>query len=53
MKQNKNVCEKISTEKERVIYDREDLVKDYIAGMTDRYAIKQFKDIFVPLPWDK
>jgi dGTPase len=45
--------EKISTEKERVIYDREDLVKDYIAGMTDRYAIKQFKDIFVPLPWDK
>ena len=33
--------------------DREVRVKDYIAGMTDRYAIKKFKDIFMPLPWDK
>jgi len=33
--------------------DKEIRVKDYIAGMTDRYAIKKFKDIFVPLPWDK
>lgn len=33
--------------------DREIRVKDYIAGMTDRYAIKKFKDIFMPLPWDK
>jgi dGTPase len=33
--------------------DKEEVVKDYIAGMTDRYALKQFKDIFLPLPWDK
>jgi len=33
--------------------DREVRVKDYIAGMTDRYAIKKYKDIFMPLPWDK
>ena len=33
--------------------DIETRVKDYVAGMTDRYAIKKFKDIFVPIPWDK
>jgi len=32
---------------------KEDIVKDYISGMTDRYAIKLFKEIFVPNPWDK
>ncbi|MEN8906606.1 MAG: deoxyguanosinetriphosphate triphosphohydrolase [Clostridiales bacterium] len=31
--------------------DRERLVCDYIAGMTDRYAIKKFKEIFIPIPW--
>jgi len=30
-----------------------ELVKDYIAGMTDRYAINQFKMLYVPNPWDK
>ncbi len=34
-------------------YTEEEIVKDYISGMTDRYAIKVFKEIFVPLPWDK
>lgn len=29
----------------------ERLVCDYIAGMTDRYAISKFKEIFVPKPW--
>ena len=24
---------------------------DYIAGMTDRYAINKFTDIFIPVPW--
>jgi dGTPase len=31
----------------------EEIVKDYIAGMTDTYVIKQYSDIFLPLPWDK
>lgn len=37
------------------IYDRngslEQTVADYIAGMTDRYAVKKFKEIFVPVSW--
>lgn len=31
---------------------REDIVIDYIAGMTDRYAINRFKDIYIPENWD-
>lgn len=27
-------------------------VTDYIAGMTDRYAIRTFKDLFLPSEWD-
>lgn len=30
----------------------ERMIIDYIAGMTDRYAIDEFKRIYVPLPWD-
>jgi dGTPase len=26
-------------------------VKDYVSGMTDRYAVQQFKDLFVPDFW--
>lgn len=33
--------------------DKEDIISDYIAGMTDRYAIKTFNNIFVPSPWHK
>jgi dGTPase len=33
------------------IYGTEEVVKDYIAGMTDRYAIKTFTKIFVPTGW--
>lgn len=29
----------------------EDMISDYIAGMTDRYAVKTFNDIFIPKPW--
>ena len=43
----------IALEEDIEKYGREELVKDYIAGMTDRYAIKKFNDLFVPLPWDK
>ena len=29
----------------------EELVKDYIAGMTDRYAIRMYEERFIPLGW--
>ena len=29
------------------------VVADYIAGMTDRYAIKMYEDIFLPRPWGR
>ena len=29
----------------------EEAVKDYISGMTDRYAIKLYSDLFVPKAW--
>ncbi|MFW6022760.1 MAG: deoxyguanosinetriphosphate triphosphohydrolase [Halanaerobiaceae bacterium] len=29
----------------------EQIVIDYIAGMTDRYAINRWKELFVPSPW--
>ena len=29
----------------------DEVVKDYIAGMTDRYAIKLYTDLFVPTGW--
>lgn len=27
------------------------IIKDYIAGMTDRYAMKIFEDLYIPKPW--
>lgn len=32
---------------------KEDIICDYIAGMTDRYAVNLFKEIFVPKSWEK
>ena len=29
----------------------QEVIKDYIAGMTDRYAVNLFKEIFVPKGW--
>jgi dGTPase len=29
------------------------VVTDYIAGMTDRYAVKLFRDIYLPRGWEK
>jgi len=34
-------------------FSKEDMVCDYIAGMTDRYAINLFYNIFIPKPWEK
>ncbi|HBY19617.1 MAG: deoxyguanosinetriphosphate triphosphohydrolase [Clostridiales bacterium GWE2_32_10] len=41
----KRILEKHEMTKER-------MVCDYIAGMTDRYAIKKFKQYFLPMPWE-
>ncbi len=30
----------------------EDIISDYIAGMTDRYLLNTFNKIFVPKPWE-
>ena len=32
---------------------KEDIICDYIAGMTDRYVVNVFTNIFVPRPWEK
>ncbi len=32
---------------------REDRICDYIAGMTDRYAVNTFKSLFIPKAWEK
>lgn len=34
-----------------VKYDIDRLVCDYVAGMTDSYAVMKFKDIFIPASW--
>lgn len=31
----------------------EDIICDYIAGMTDRYVVNVFTKIFIPKPWEK
>lgn len=40
-----------------MIYDidesLDDIVTDYIAGMTDRYVINIYNEIFIPKPWEK
>ncbi|MCX7904109.1 MAG: deoxyguanosinetriphosphate triphosphohydrolase [Caloramator sp.] len=33
------------------VYGLERTVLDYIAGMTDRYAVHEFTKIFIPIPW--
>lgn len=38
------------------IYDnnntsKSEIIKDYIAGMTDRYAMKVFEELYIPKPW--
>lgn len=30
----------------------EDRICDYIAGMTDRYAVNVFSNLFIPKPWE-
>lgn len=34
-------------------FTKDDIICDYIAGMTDRYAVKLFKDLFIPKAWEK
>jgi len=32
-------------------FSKNEIIKDYIAGMTDRYAMKVFEDLYIPKPW--
>jgi dGTPase len=32
-------------------FSKGEIIKDYIAGMTDRYAMKVFEDLYIPKPW--
>lgn len=32
-------------------FTKEEIIKDYIAGMTDRYAMKVFEELYIPKPW--
>ncbi len=41
------------TQKKIVMYGLMQTVTDYIAGMTDRFAINAFKDIYIPKGWYK
>jgi len=34
-------------------YGLDQAVTDYIAGMTDRYAVNAFREIYIPKGWDK
>ena len=37
--------------KERTKESEEQVVCDYIAGMTDRYAISKFNELMIPKSW--
>lgn len=32
-------------------FSKSEIVKDYIAGMTDPYAMKTFEELYIPKPW--
>jgi dGTPase len=39
---------------DRTTIEREGLdaaARDFLAGMTDRYAVRLFEDLFIPIPW--
>ncbi|CDZ75106.1 Deoxyguanosinetriphosphate triphosphohydrolase-like protein [Peptoniphilus sp. ING2-D1G] len=38
---------------EDVNHTKEDIICDYIAGMTDTFAVKLYKSIFIPVGWSK
>jgi dGTPase len=38
---------------EHVDSEKEDIICDYIAGMTDRYVVNLFTNNFLPKPWEK
>lgn len=32
-------------------FSKSEIIKDYIAGMTDRYAMRTFEELYMPKPW--
>ena len=51
MKHQENLPEEFIKRIER--WGSEKVVCDYIAGMTDSFAITEYLNIFVPAPWGK
>ncbi|WDV44513.1 deoxyguanosinetriphosphate triphosphohydrolase [Clostridiaceae bacterium M8S5] len=45
--------ESLPTELKTIDENTKNVACYYIAGMTDRYAINKFNELFVPKPWDK
>lgn len=43
--------DELAAELGRPVDDRRQATVDYIAGMTDRFAIQQYENLFVPRPW--
>jgi dGTPase len=45
--------DRLPDEKKEMIaqYGVEEIVKDHIAGMTDRFAVNLFKKLFIPIAW--
>jgi len=35
------------------LFEREEKIVDYIAGMTDRYAVFVYEKLFIPKGWNK
>ncbi|MFP4697949.1 MAG: deoxyguanosinetriphosphate triphosphohydrolase [Eubacteriales bacterium] len=52
IKYYKDLPKEFQVKIENNIESLERVVCDYIAGMTDRYAIKKFAEIFIPSSWD-
>lgn len=50
LKNQYNIPEEII--KRRELFGLEEIVKDYIAGMSDRYAINKYLEIYVPSVWE-
>ncbi|HEY9722172.1 MAG TPA: deoxyguanosinetriphosphate triphosphohydrolase [Oscillatoriaceae cyanobacterium] len=43
--------DELASELGRPVDDTQQAAVDYIAGMTDRFAIQQYENLFVPRPW--
>ena len=38
---------------ESIDHSKEDIITDYIAGMTDTFAVREWKNLFLPKNWSR